>query len=137
WKDEEESERRRAKREWTKAFLVKKTGLFGWNSFEVVPVLATIHGTAATAAWKICSGGFAALSSLDSGYYGAGIYFTTSAKYAVPYFATKAEPSIIISWVIVGNGVYIFFLQEALTLSFSLPCDRASKKVREFGRNHH
>jgi len=104
WKDEEESERRRAKREWTKAFLLKKTGLFAWNSFESVPVLATIHGTAATAAWKICSGGFAALSSLDSGYYGAGIYFTTSAKYAVPYFATKPEPAIIISWVIVGNA---------------------------------
>jgi len=44
------------------------------------------------------------LSSLDSGYYGAGIYFTTSAKYAVPYFATKKDPAIILSWVIPGNA---------------------------------
>jgi hypothetical protein len=104
WKEMDESERRRAKREWTKAFLTKKIALFSWNSFDSVPVLATIHGTAGSAAWKICCGGFAALSSLDSGYYSAGIYFTTSAKYAVPYFATKSEPAIIISWVIVGNA---------------------------------
>jgi len=104
WRDLEESERRRAKREWTKSYLTKKINLFSWNSFDPVPVLATIHGTAGAAAWKICCGGFAALSSLDSGYYSAGIYFTTSAKYAVPYFATKSEPAIIISWVIVGNA---------------------------------
>lgn len=84
WRDMDESERRRAKREWTKAYLSKKIALFNWNVGEAVPVLATIHGTAGNAAWKICCGGFAALSSLDSGYYSAGIYFTTSAKYAVP-----------------------------------------------------
>jgi len=104
WRENDESDRRRAKREWTMAFLKKKISYFPWNSFKAVPVLATIHGTAASAAWKICTGGFAALSSLDSGYYGAGIYFTTSAKYAVPYFATKPEPAIIISWVLVGNA---------------------------------
>ena len=100
WRDLEEPEKKLIKREWTKNFLLQKIGLFPWNSFEPVPVLATIHGTAGSAAWKICSGGFAALSSLDSGYYGAGIYFTTSAKYAIPYYATKADPAIIISWVI-------------------------------------
>jgi hypothetical protein len=75
WKDEKESERRRQKREWTKAFLNNKIGSFSWNSFyDPVPVLATVHGTAGAAAWKIVSGGFAALSSLDSGYYGAGTF---------------------------------------------------------------
>jgi len=104
WKEQEESERRLAKREWTKKFLEKKIQLFNWNSFIPVPVLPTVHGTAGSSAWKIVCGGFAALSSLDSGYYGAGIYFTTSAKYAIPYFATKSEPAILISWVIVGNA---------------------------------
>jgi len=70
----------------------------------LAPVIPTIHGTSGTSAWLIVAGGFATLSSLDAGYYGAGIYFTTSAKYAVPYFATKPDPSILISWVMVGNA---------------------------------
>ena len=101
----------------------KKVDLFPWNSFSEVPILATVHGTSGPSAWKICQGGFAALSSLDSGYYGAGkwffvgaqnetltesnpnficlgIYFTTSARYAIPYYGTKPDPSIIISYVI-------------------------------------
>jgi hypothetical protein len=35
---------------------------------------------------KICGTGFANLSSLDDGFYGKGIYFTTYALYALPYF---------------------------------------------------
>jgi len=105
WKENKnESERRVAKRTWTKGFLEKKIFLFPWNTFSSVPILATVHGTAGANAWKICQGGFAALSSLDSGYFGAGIYFTTSAKYALPYYATKGDPSIIISWVLPGNA---------------------------------
>jgi len=105
WKDnKEESEKNMAKRYWTKGFLDKKIYLFPWNSFSVVPILATVHGTSASSAWKICQAGFATLSSLDSGFYGAGIYFTTSSKYAIPYYGTKPDPSIIISWVITGNA---------------------------------
>jgi len=40
---------------------------------------------------------------LDKGWYGQGVYFTSSARYAIPYFATKANPVIIVAYVIPGN----------------------------------
>jgi len=52
---------------------------------------------------NICSTGFATLSVLDAGWYGQGVYFTSSARYAVPYYATKKDPAIIIAYVIPGN----------------------------------
>lgn len=69
----------------------------------------------------ICSTGFAALSSLyvslqlsqispeplflesyflrDAGWYGTGVYFTTYAMYASPYFGTRKDPAVLISYV--------------------------------------
>jgi hypothetical protein len=43
------------------------------------------------------------LSALDVGFFGSGIYFSTSAKYIIPYFATKSNPAIIVSFLIPGN----------------------------------
>jgi len=43
------------------------------------------------------------LSTLDDGYYGKGIYFSTSAKYIIPYYATKKNPTILICLIIPGN----------------------------------
>ena len=61
--------------------------------------------------------GFATLSSLEDGYYGQGeihsmlcerltllgIYFTSSAKYALPYYAHKVKPCIIMCFIIPGT----------------------------------
>jgi len=52
---------------------------------------------------KIAETGFATLSSLDSGYFGRGIYFSTYAMYTLPYFAMKRYPSVIISWLLPGQ----------------------------------
>jgi hypothetical protein len=46
--------------------------------------------------------GFASLSIIDAGFYGAGMYFTTFAKYTLPYFVSTANPAIIISYLIPG-----------------------------------
>jgi len=54
-------------------------------------------------AFKIAKTGFAALSSLDPGWYGQGIYFTTRACYTTPYCKDKNEPCIIIAIAIPGN----------------------------------
>jgi len=62
-----------------------------------------VHGTDANIAKQICSAGFAALSSLDAGYYGKGIYFTSSCLYATPYFGTKLDPAILVCFIIPGN----------------------------------
>jgi len=74
-----------------------------WNNEERPMILPGIHGTSFAVAWKVCGTGFANLSSLDDGFYGKGIYFTTYAIYALPYFATKDQPSIIVSFLLPGN----------------------------------
>jgi hypothetical protein len=51
-----------------------------------------VHGTGLEVGQSICGTGFVALSSLDAGYYGKGIYFTT-------------------------NSLYVFFLSRAKTLA--------------------
>jgi len=47
---------------------------FSWNSSKIedLPIIAVVHGTDEDIAWKIISAGFAALSSLDDGFYGKG-----------------------------------------------------------------
>jgi len=74
-----------------------------WNENESVPILATAHGTDSETGWKIAETGFANLNLLDSGYYGRGIYFTSFALYCYPYFATKRNPVLVISYVVPGN----------------------------------
>jgi len=62
-----------------------------------------VHGTGGAIGKQICSAGFAALSSLDLGYYGKGIYFTSSCLYATPYFGIKKDPAILLCFIIPGN----------------------------------
>jgi len=69
-----------------------------------VPILPTVHGTSLENAWKICYGGFATLSKLDTGYFGSGIYFTTYYSYAESYFMGFVDPAVLISYVIPGNS---------------------------------
>jgi len=75
-----------------------------WNTIgELVPVVPVVHGTDADVAWKILDTGFSALSSLDAGFYGGGIYFTSSAQYALPYYSAKSNPAVLICLAIPGN----------------------------------
>jgi len=77
-----------------------------WNvglTLDCSPILPVVHGTDKSIALKIAQGGFASLSTLDDGYYGKGIYFSTSAKYIIPYYATKKNPTILICLIIPGN----------------------------------
>lgn len=103
WKLQEETEQKSRLRLWTKDNFLNRLSDFQWNQNERVGILPVLHGTSITNAWKVCVGGFANLSLLDVGFYGSGIYFTTSAKYSIPYFATKANPALIISYLIPGN----------------------------------
>eukprot|EP01124_Arcella_intermedia_P019314 TRINITY_DN2662_c0_g1_i1.p1 TRINITY_DN2662_c0_g1~~TRINITY_DN2662_c0_g1_i1.p1 ORF type:complete len:1596 (-),score=300.24 TRINITY_DN2662_c0_g1_i1:748-5535(-) len=76
---------------------------YGWNTNLELPILPAIHGTEGSIAVSICETGFAALSSLDSGFYGKGIYVTSSCLYALPYYANKKKPAILICLVTPGN----------------------------------
>jgi len=73
------------------------------NSISEGLILPVVHGTEASLAWKIAAGGFATLSTLDAGFYGKGIYFSTSALYTLPYFANRRSPAILICLTAPGN----------------------------------
>eukprot|EP01124_Arcella_intermedia_P003110 TRINITY_DN11699_c1_g2_i1.p1 TRINITY_DN11699_c1_g2~~TRINITY_DN11699_c1_g2_i1.p1 ORF type:complete len:1490 (+),score=282.91 TRINITY_DN11699_c1_g2_i1:291-4472(+) len=91
-------------REFMYKVFMKRVTQFSWNEEnELAPIIPVIHGTSRTFALKIAQNGFAATSLLDSGFYGKGIYFTSSALYATPYFATKKEPTLLICWLMPGN----------------------------------
>jgi len=68
-----------------------------------LPLLPVLHGTQFAIAWKIATTGFAALSSLDAGYFGKGVYFTSSCKYSYPYTKFGPNPCMILSFVNPGN----------------------------------
>lgn len=74
-----------------------------YNTKLAVPIIPVLHGTDFTTAECIACTGFAALSSLDDGFFGKGIYFTTSLSYTLSYACAKRRPSVIISYVHMGN----------------------------------
>ena len=76
-------------------------------------VLLAFHGCSAAAADAICANGFASLHTLDSGYFGKGVYMTTHAEYAAEYASgvhsdppTVAQPGeefvVIAAWACPG-----------------------------------
>ncbi len=64
-----------------------------------IPLIGALHGTDYAIAEKIAATGFAALSSLDAGFFGKGIYFTTFLLYTLPYCCGKRNPCIILSYL--------------------------------------
>jgi len=80
---------------------------FDWNKGSIFPIIAACHGTVLENAVKICNGGFAALSLVDAGYYGKGIYVTSYAIYSLQYamgnHPVDINPVIIISYVLPGH----------------------------------
>jgi hypothetical protein len=77
---------------------------YPWNKIdESCPVIPFVHGTSGAVARKIIDNGFSTLSSLDAGFYGSGMYFTSSSLYALPYFSAKPDPAILICLVVPGN----------------------------------
>jgi len=89
-------------RSWVKSQYDLRCNLWAWNKDLALPIIPTLHGTDADVAWKIASTGFVALSALDAGWYGQGIYFSTYAPYTLPYLL-KPKPALIISFCTPGN----------------------------------
>ncbi len=74
-----------------------------YNRDQPIPLIPVLHGTDIVVAEKIAKTGFATLSSLDAGFYGKGIYFTTSLLYTLPYCMGKRTPAVIISYTNMGH----------------------------------
>ena len=86
---------------------------FSWNDpEETVPILACLHATDFDTAKSISSKGFCALATLDEGFYGKGIYFSTYGSYVALYFLGKQKPAILVNLAICGNA---FPIVEAAT----------------------
>eukprot|EP01127_Copromyxa_protea_P005204 TRINITY_DN150_c1_g1_i10.p1 TRINITY_DN150_c1_g1~~TRINITY_DN150_c1_g1_i10.p1 ORF type:complete len:764 (-),score=100.45 TRINITY_DN150_c1_g1_i10:18-2309(-) len=77
---------------------------FKWNAGNSVPIIPVVHATSEDSAHTIIKTGFATLSSLDSGFYGQGMYFTTDAAYIAPYAAQNPKPCILLCYLIPGNS---------------------------------
>jgi len=91
-------------RQWVLDQFWARAHVFGWNAADdQTPVIPVVHGTDAAVAWKIIQTGFSALSSLDAGWFGRGMYFTSSLQYALPYFAAKPTPSVLVCLAVPGN----------------------------------
>jgi hypothetical protein len=99
-----------------------------WNQEEdsKSPILAVVHGTDIETAWAVASSGFANLGLLDDGFFGKGMYFSSSATYTLPYFSCKQNPCVIICLVLTGNPYPVIeapkdpnsFKGKALTSSY-------------------
>jgi len=100
WKDDKSCEEQR---NWVYSKYKERVDTYDWNKNLELPIIPAIHGTDEKIAWNICAAGFAALSTLDAGFYGKGIYFSSSCLYTVPYYGTKAVPTILICLLTLGN----------------------------------
>ena len=71
-----------------------------------------IQGTTENAAWRIAKNGFGTVATMDKGYYGQGMYFTSQIAYASKY--TQGENTFLVSLVVPGNT---FPVTESPTLA--------------------
>jgi len=102
-------------REQTINIFKERAARFSWNAnceIEDGYILPMVHGTTQGVAWKIAAAGFASLSTLDEGFYGKGIYFSSSAMYTLPYFSTE-DPAILICLASPGNPYPVIEHQKA------------------------
>jgi len=93
-------------RSWVKDQLAKYISKFPWNKERMVPVVPMIHGTSDKAVWEICQTGFSTVSTVDDGWFGKGMYFTSFATYATKFYCKAndaGEKVLIISYVVPGN----------------------------------
>lgn len=78
---------------------------FAWNNVSKyqIPLVPAYHGTDFYIAEKIAQTGFAVLSTVDAGFYGKGIYFTTKLLYTMAYAYTNQNPAVIVSYINLGH----------------------------------
>jgi len=68
-----------------------------------VTIVGGFHGTSQDKAKIIFQGGFANLATMDNGWFGKGIYFSTYPEYAMQYCENKPKPCLIFCFIILAN----------------------------------
>jgi len=106
WKQMADAEQRKAYLDWLEAYIGKFDQLNN-DKKGLPPVIPMIQGTSEEAVWQICQQGFGVTAVTDDGYYGRGIYFTSSYSYASRYSKdSPKEPGFrvfLLSMVVPGN----------------------------------
>ena len=75
-----------------------------FNNGDQAFVLPVVQGTSENAAFRIIKNGFGTVASLDDGFYGRGMYFTTSLKYASTYAHPSPHGNVfLIALTVPGN----------------------------------
>jgi len=91
-------------RKWVYNRYKEQVSHFVWNENTTeMPIIPVVHGCDESIGRKICETGFANLGILDAGWYGKGMYFTSSCLYAIPYYASKKKPALVIAYICPGN----------------------------------
>ena len=68
-------------------------------------IIPCYQGTSENAAFRVVTNGFGTTATLDDGFFGRGIYFTSDMKYAAKYAgSTKRGKVFLLSLVITGNA---------------------------------
>lgn len=86
--------------------LQRHSARFPWNKAheEKLSVVPLIQGTSDSAVWVICQNGFATVATLDDGFFGKGIYFTSEFDYACKYSTPSEQGKVfIVAMTIPGN----------------------------------
>jgi hypothetical protein len=86
------------------------------------------HGCRRSVLSSLLSHGFATLGTLDDGWYGKAMYFTSSAKYATRYCSTNGGCLIM---------CYIVLLNRFPVVSADAPLNVSPTKFRFYGRGNH
>eukprot|EP01126_Amoeba_proteus_P063176 TRINITY_DN8678_c0_g1_i3.p1 TRINITY_DN8678_c0_g1~~TRINITY_DN8678_c0_g1_i3.p1 ORF type:complete len:618 (+),score=99.89 TRINITY_DN8678_c0_g1_i3:555-2408(+) len=80
---------------------------YPWNDPEnietEVPIVPFLHGTSMENGWSIVERGFAMIATVERGFYGQGMYFTSCGLYASPHFLKYTRPAILIALICPGN----------------------------------
>ena len=75
-----------------------------FNDGDQVFVLPVVQGTSENAAFRIIKSGFGTVTSLDDGFYGRGMYFSSSFKYASSYAKSTSHGKVfLIALTVPGN----------------------------------
>eukprot|EP01114_Cavostelium_apophysatum_P019166 TRINITY_DN6095_c0_g1_i2.p1 TRINITY_DN6095_c0_g1~~TRINITY_DN6095_c0_g1_i2.p1 ORF type:complete len:616 (+),score=141.75 TRINITY_DN6095_c0_g1_i2:38-1885(+) len=77
---------------------------FDHNKTISPPVIPMLQGLSnPDLCWDLCKYKFSELSTIEDGYYGKGMYFTSSAEYAVNLYSRLDNRVLLISFVTPGN----------------------------------
>jgi len=107
FKKDDWKEDHKESREWLLERFHKQAQRFQWNSktTELTPsVFGMCHGTSLDVVWNICQNGFTTVSTIDQGWYGKGVYFTSSKEYAYAY--SKSSPKVMILALVIPGNIY-------------------------------